>query len=148
MPEPLVRRQIGKLLDHPLALCQQSVAPTSFLNRLGPPVQSVSLVRRNVICQSPEVQTPSSAFALIPLFRYNIRMNAPLKITKVGNSAGLILPKEVLAHLNAAIGENLTVVFTPRGIELSAADADFDQQMAAARDVMARRKRALRELAK
>lgn len=75
-------------------------------------------------------------------------MNAPLKITKVGNSAGLILPKEVLAHLNAAVGENLTVVFTPRGIELSAADPDFDQQMAAARDVMARRKRALRELAK
>ncbi|RXR27537.1 AbrB/MazE/SpoVT family DNA-binding domain-containing protein [Sphingobium fluviale] len=75
-------------------------------------------------------------------------MNAPLKITKVGNSAGLILPKEVLAHLNAAVGENLTVVFTTRGIELSAADPDFDQQMAAARDVMARRKRALRELAK
>ena len=75
-------------------------------------------------------------------------MNVPLKITKVGNSAGLILPKEVLAHLNAAVGENLTVVFTPRGIELSAADPDFDQQMAAEREVMARRKRALRELAK
>lgn len=79
---------------------------------------------------------------------YNVRMNAPLKITKIGNSAGVILPKELLAHLNAAVGESLSVVVTPRGIELSAAETDFDAQMAAARDVMARRKRALKELAK
>jgi len=75
-------------------------------------------------------------------------MNTPLKITKVGNSAGVILPKELLAHLNAAVGETLSVTITPRGIELSAADPDFDTQMAVARKVMAQRKRALRELAK
>jgi putative addiction module antidote len=75
-------------------------------------------------------------------------MNMPLKITKIGNSAGVILPKELLAHLNAAAGDNLSVVLTSRGIELSAAEADFDAQMAAAREVMARRKQALRELAK
>jgi putative addiction module antidote len=75
-------------------------------------------------------------------------MNVPLKITKVGNSAGLILPKEVLAHLNASIGENLTIVLKPGSIELTTADPDFDAQMATAREVMARRKRALRELAK
>lgn len=75
-------------------------------------------------------------------------MNAPLKITKVGNSAGIILPKELLTHLNAGVGETLSVVLTPRGIELSTAEPDFDAQMAAAREVMARRKRALRELAK
>lgn len=75
-------------------------------------------------------------------------MNAPLKITKVGNSAGVILPKELLAHLNATVGETLSVVLTPRGIELSPVEPDFDAQMAAAREVMARRKRALRELAK
>lgn len=75
-------------------------------------------------------------------------MNTSLKITKIGNSAGVILPKEVLAHLNADVGETLSVVITPRGIELTTADADFDTQMAAARAVMARRKRALRELAK
>ena len=75
-------------------------------------------------------------------------MNMPLKITKIGNSAGVILPKEVLAHLHASIGENLSVIFTPKGIELTAADPDFDAQMAAAREVMDRRKRALRELAK
>lgn len=80
--------------------------------------------------------------------RYNPRMNATLKITKIGNSAGVILPKELLAHLNAEVGETLSVVVTPRGIELTAPEPDFDAQMAAAREVMARRKRALRELAK
>jgi len=79
---------------------------------------------------------------------YNIRMNATLKITKIGNSAGIVLPKELLAHLKAEVGETLSVVTTPRGLELSAAEPDFEAQMAAAREVMARRKRALRELAK
>lgn len=75
-------------------------------------------------------------------------MNSPLKITKIGNSAGIILPKELLAQLNASVGESLSVVVTPRGIELSAAEPDFDAQMDVAREVMSRRKRALRELAK
>lgn len=75
-------------------------------------------------------------------------MNATLKITKIGNSAGVILPRDVLAHLGVEVGETVSVLTTPRGIELAAADADFDEQMAAAREVMAQRKRALRELAK
>lgn len=92
---------------------------------------------------------PIKARFAVPLkLRYNASMNASLKITKIGNSAGVILPKELLAHLNAEVGETLSVVVTPRGIELSAAEPDFEAQMAAAREVMARRKRALRELAK
>ncbi|WP_338446292.1 AbrB/MazE/SpoVT family DNA-binding domain-containing protein [Pelagerythrobacter marensis] len=75
-------------------------------------------------------------------------MNATLKITRIGNSAGIILPKEVLAHLEAEIGADVAVVTTPRGIELTRPDDDFETQMAAAREVMMRRKRALRELAK
>lgn len=75
-------------------------------------------------------------------------MNKSLKITKIGNSAGIVLPKEVLAHLDVEIGGTLSVVTTPRGIELSAEEPDFEAQMAVAREVMARRKRALRELAK
>ena len=75
-------------------------------------------------------------------------MNSALKITKIGNSAGVILPRDVLAHLNVKVGETLSLVTTPRGIELSAAAPDFESQMAAAREVMLRRKRALRELAK
>jgi putative addiction module antidote len=75
-------------------------------------------------------------------------MNATVKITKIGNSAGVILPKELLAHLGAAVGGTLSVVTTPGGIELRGGEPDFEAQMAAAREVMARRKRALRELAK
>jgi putative addiction module antidote len=88
--------------------------------------------------------------ALLPNtnFCYNQRMNSALKITKIGNSAGVILPRDVLAHLNVQVGETLSLVTTPGGIELRAASPDFEAQMAAARQVMLRRKRALRELAK
>ena len=75
-------------------------------------------------------------------------MNTQLKITRIGNSAGVVLPRELLAYLDASVGETLSVSKTPRGIELSVSDPDFDAQLAVARDVMARRKRALRELAK
>ena len=74
-------------------------------------------------------------------------MNA-LKIQKIGNSAGVILPKELLAHLQVEVGQAVSVNKTPNGIELRAPDTDFEAQMAAAREVMARRRRALRELAK
>ena len=75
-------------------------------------------------------------------------MNTSLKIRKIGNSAGVVLPKELLMHLDVSIGETLSVSKTSQGIELSARDPDFDAQLAVAREVMARRKRALRELAK
>ena len=71
-----------------------------------------------------------------------------LKITKVGNSAAVILPKELLAHLKVPIGESLSVTKTPRGIELAPVEDNFDAQMAVARQVMVRRRRALQELAK
>lgn len=71
-----------------------------------------------------------------------------VKITAIGNSAGIILPKEVLAQLGVDKGDSLSVVRTPNGIELSAYDPTFDEQMKVARDVMARYRNALRELAK
>jgi putative addiction module antidote len=74
-------------------------------------------------------------------------MNA-LKIQKIGNSAGVILPKELLAHLQVDVGQAVSVNKTPHGIELRAPDANFEEQMAVAREVMLRRRRALRELAK
>ena len=74
-------------------------------------------------------------------------MNTQLKITRIGNSAGVVLPKELLAHLDVAVGETLSVSKTPRGIELAPSEPDFEAQMPVAREVMARRRRALRELA-
>ena len=80
-------------------------------------------------------------------------MNAPLKIKKlklikVGNSTGVILPKDVLDRLNVSAGDQLSITQTAEGVTLSARDEEFDTQMAAARDVMNRYRNALRELAK
>ena len=80
--------------------------------------------------------------------RYNDRMNETVKIIKVGNSAAVILPKRDLDRLQAKVGDVLLKHDTDSGFELKPYDADFDAQMQAAREVMARRKRALRELAK
>ncbi len=71
-----------------------------------------------------------------------------LKITAIGNSAGIILPKELLARLGVEKGDMLTVVETPGGVELTPYDPEFEAQMEAARDVMGRYRNALRELAK
>jgi putative addiction module antidote len=74
-------------------------------------------------------------------------MNA-LKVQKIGNSAGVILPKELLAHLQVQVGETVSVIKTPNGVELRAPDSEFETQMTVARAVMMKRRRALRELAK
>lgn len=76
-------------------------------------------------------------------------MNKPLKVIKVGNSAGIILPKEILAKLRVSLGDDLYLTETASGgYELKGEDPEFERQMQVARDVMAKRKRALRELAK
>ncbi|HKC02526.1 MAG TPA: AbrB/MazE/SpoVT family DNA-binding domain-containing protein [Sphingomicrobium sp.] len=75
-------------------------------------------------------------------------MNKPLKLIPIGNSTGVILPKDVLAELGAEQGDIISYIKTPDGIELRTTDADFDAQMEAAREVMKRRRKALRELAK
>jgi putative addiction module antidote len=71
-----------------------------------------------------------------------------LKLKAVGNSTGVILPKEVLAKLHVEKGDQLFVVETANGIELTPYDPEFERQMEAARKVMKRRRSVLRELAK
>lgn len=75
-------------------------------------------------------------------------MNARLKVIKIGNSAGVILPKELLAQLRVELGDTLSADKTEHGVELRHQDDEFEEQMALAREVMNRRRRALRELAK
>lgn len=71
-----------------------------------------------------------------------------LKIIKIGNSAGVILPREVLERLRLEIGDSLSFSQTPDGLALSTKDAEFEQQMAEARSIMKRYRNALNELAK
>jgi putative addiction module antidote len=75
-------------------------------------------------------------------------MNAPLKITKIGNSAGVILPKEVLARLRVGLGDTLHLTEAPDGVRLTAADPEFAAQMEVAERIMRRDRNILRALAK
>lgn len=71
-----------------------------------------------------------------------------LKITAIGNSAGVILPRELLTQLKVDKGDELAVIDTPNGIELTPYDPTFDRQMEVARGIMRKYRNALRELAK
>ncbi len=71
-----------------------------------------------------------------------------LKLTQIGNSVGLILPKELLAKLGVTKGDTLYAVETENGIRLTTADPEFEAQMNVAREIMKRRRAVLRELAK
>jgi putative addiction module antidote len=71
-----------------------------------------------------------------------------LKLTQIGNSIGVILPKEVLARLKLEKGDVLHVTETPDGVRLTPHDPTFEAQMKAARAVMRKRRNVLHELAK
>ncbi|MGH7153349.1 MAG: AbrB/MazE/SpoVT family DNA-binding domain-containing protein [Acetobacteraceae bacterium] len=73
---------------------------------------------------------------------------AELKLIGIGNSVGVVLPKELLVRLGLQKGDTLHAIETPDGIRLTAADADFEAQMAVARRIMKERRAVLRELAK
>ncbi len=70
-----------------------------------------------------------------------------LKITTIGNSAGIILPKELLEKLRVSKGDTLHVLETPNGIELTSYDPEFARQMEVAEEVMRRRRDVLKKLA-
>lgn len=70
-----------------------------------------------------------------------------LKVTVVGNSAGVILPKELLEKLRVSKGDLLYAVETKNGIELTAYNPVFAAQMEAAERVMREDKDVLRRLA-
>jgi putative addiction module antidote len=70
-----------------------------------------------------------------------------LKITTVGNSAGIVLPKELLARLRLDKGDELYAAETPDGIQLTPYDPEFARQMEVAEGVMRRRRNLLRKLA-
>ncbi|ANJ74035.1 AbrB/MazE/SpoVT family DNA-binding domain-containing protein [Ralstonia insidiosa] len=70
-----------------------------------------------------------------------------LKLTTVGNSVGVILPRELLAKLRVDKGDSLYVVETPEGIELTPYRPDFAAQMDAAEDLMRENRDVLRKLA-
>lgn len=72
-----------------------------------------------------------------------------LKLRKIGNSVGLVLPKEALAHLKAEEGETVLLSESPDGsLRLNTAKPEVSRQMKAAQSIMERYRNTLRELAK
>lgn len=70
-----------------------------------------------------------------------------LKVRRVGNSLGLVLPKEVLAKLRVSEGDELTVTDTADGVALSGGDSETAELMRLAEDIMRKRRRVLKALA-
>jgi putative addiction module antidote len=71
-----------------------------------------------------------------------------LKLTAVGNSAGVVFTKEVLARLKLDKGDAVYLTESPDGYRLTPYNPEFETQMTAARKLMKKRRAALRQLAK
>jgi len=70
-----------------------------------------------------------------------------LKITTIGNSAGVILPKELLARLRVDKGDSLHAIELKDGIKLTPFDPKLAEQMEVAEKVMRKDRAVLRKLA-
>jgi putative addiction module antidote len=71
-----------------------------------------------------------------------------LKLTQIGNSVGVILPKEILSRLKLEKGDSVFVTDAVNGVMLTPYDPTFDLQMTQARQIMKKRRDVLKELAK
>lgn len=76
-------------------------------------------------------------------------MTLELKLRKIGNSVGVVLPKEALVHLKLGEGDSVSVTEGAEGsLYLSPSKAEVRRQMDVVQDVMKRYRHTLRELAK
>ncbi len=71
-----------------------------------------------------------------------------LKVTKIGNSLGVILPRDLLSKLQLDRGDSLYLVATPKGFRMTSYDPAFAEQMDQARTLMRKRRNAVNELSK
>ncbi|MGH8335968.1 MAG: AbrB/MazE/SpoVT family DNA-binding domain-containing protein [Gammaproteobacteria bacterium] len=72
-----------------------------------------------------------------------------LKVRKIGNSLGIVLPKEVINRLHTGDGERLFLIEAPDGTyRLAPSDPVFEQKMAKAENLMSRYRNTLHALAK
>jgi putative addiction module antidote len=72
-----------------------------------------------------------------------------LKVRKIGNSLGVVLPKEAVTRLRADEGDRLFLIEGPHGsYQLSAYDPVFEKKMSKAEDIVRRYRNTLHVLAK
>lgn len=71
------------------------------------------------------------------------------KVRKIGNSLGIVLPKEALQDLQVGEGASLYITKAPGdAVQLTPAKPGFEEKMKVAEDIMKRYRNALQELAK
>jgi putative addiction module antidote len=71
-----------------------------------------------------------------------------LKVVRIGNSLGVVLPRDVLDELNVVNGDKLFITRSPEGYRVIRNDPEFERRMTLAREIMRKRHNVLRELAK
>lgn len=71
-----------------------------------------------------------------------------LKLIRMGNSVGMVLPKRVRDKMKLETGDSVYLTETPEGYKITPYDPEFSRQMNAARKLMKKRRAVLRELAK
>jgi putative addiction module antidote len=72
-----------------------------------------------------------------------------LKVRKIGNSLGIVLPKEAISRLHTADGERLFLIEAPDGAyQLTPYDPAFEMKMAKAEDIIGRYRNTLHALAR
>jgi putative addiction module antidote len=71
-----------------------------------------------------------------------------LKLRKIGNSVGIVLPKQALAHLKVGEGDTVCLTEATDGSVRMTANPAVAKQMEVVKDVMHRYRNTLRELAK
>ncbi|MGA7884842.1 MAG: AbrB/MazE/SpoVT family DNA-binding domain-containing protein [Acidobacteriaceae bacterium] len=74
-------------------------------------------------------------------------MATTAKVTTVGSSTGIVLPKEMLERLHLRRGDSVYLTETPTGVHLTPYRPDFAEAIEAGRRVMRRYRNTLRKLA-
>ena len=71
-----------------------------------------------------------------------------LKLSRIGNSVGVVLPREVLTRLKLEQGDTLYLTESPDGYTVTPHDPEFARQMEIAEQVMRENRDVLHQLAK
>jgi putative addiction module antidote len=71
-----------------------------------------------------------------------------LKVAQIGNSLGVVLPKEALSRLKLEKGDELYLTEAPDGYRLTPHQDGVEEELAIAREIMKRRRAVLRALAR
>ena len=75
-------------------------------------------------------------------------MGVSLKLTRIGNSTGLVLPKEMLARLKVEQGDTIYLTETDGGYTMTPYNEEFAAQVEAGEGAMRKYRDVLRKLAK